>query len=90
MTRASQKQNTNGPNETPEPVEVLPPEGDEPVENAVSSEPEAEVKPKPKRKAVKKAKEEHPPLPDETKPAPDLPEAQERGCGLRYLEHSRR
>jgi hypothetical protein len=33
----------------------------------------AEPKPRPKRKATKKAKEEHPPLPDETQPAPDLP-----------------
>ena len=46
-------------------------EAAEAIVKGASSEPEP--KPKSKRKTAKKAKEEHPPLPDETQPAQDLP-----------------
>lgn len=51
---------------TPETAEMFP-EGSTPAEKP------AEAKPKTPRKSAKKAKEERPPLPEETQPVPDLP-----------------
>jgi hypothetical protein len=78
MTCGVPKQNTNGRDEITEPVET-PLEGAEPIDKAATSEP------KPKRKSVKKVKEEHPPLPDEAQPAPEAPKVAQTDAAKSFM-----